>query len=843
MERNTNGAQLPAGSDIKAEVRARVKQVMVLDGGVKLVRDVFKKFGAARLAEIKPGDLPRVLANLDGTTARGLQVTIGNGSANPQGQTRHVANTTELIELLRNHNTPDAWWAPTQFDQAYRTHKNAQSMAAVTLDVDYHDDRGNHVPPPDSARAEVRRVAEKQGATLFHHTPRGARLTFLLRNQCHDVDLWERAARAISARLDNALAGSGYDVDTGASCDRARLFWVPKTTVDGAPRAAEVEVVGDVLTLEPADYPEVERPPRVADPGREDGDADDLDRARWGLLEAKLIHPDKPIPLLDRTGKATKPSSYDWWFKVGCACKPFGDAGLALWIDWSRNSEFFDEDEIESKWDGMSGTDPASLFYLFDEASPAWRDAWHMFQAQGVFDDLGNEAVDFPLDALPPTYRKIVERGAAAQGVEIVAWGVPLIGALAAAVVNSRTLRIKSTHREPGIAWIALLGVSGVGKSPPADTLFKPHRERDLELDSVNKAARASYEYEVSAYKDDVKRLKKGEPRPTPPAPPPPIRCATVGDCTIEALGDRLAGNPRGVALVVDELTGWLGSFGAFKSSKAGGSLDASKWLELHAGRTLKIDRKTGPQQSVVIPNAAASIYGTVQPRVLRRALGQDGFESGLAARLFIAQLPRQAARYTDDEVETELLDAYNDRVKALLDLQPEAGGPIDLTLTDDARDLYVQFQDDSADSQNKSTDDEMFSAIAKARGGAARLALLIALASAAERGSEAARELRLVDGAAMKAGIRLAQWFMLQATAIYASWKTQDATEKTNNLVGRIRSWIRRRGVTDFTERDARQQLKRRNDRTVFGLTDALDTMVANSELRPADGRFEVLS
>lgn len=96
---------------------------------------------------------------------------------------------------------------------------------------------------------------------------------------------------------------------------------------------------------------------------------DDLPRAEWGLLHARLLSPDK---------------GYNDWFRIGAALKAFGDAGLRLWIEASRPSQDFDEQEIRSKWPGIGGSSVNALFGMFDDADPKWRERYREHQSSSA---------------------------------------------------------------------------------------------------------------------------------------------------------------------------------------------------------------------------------------------------------------------------------------------------------------------------------------------------------------------------------------------------------------------------------------------------------------------------
>ncbi|MBK8100639.1 MAG: bifunctional DNA primase/polymerase [Planctomycetes bacterium] len=105
-----------------------------------------------------------------------------------------------------------------------------------------------------------------------------------------------------------------------------------------------------------------------------DWSADDLERAEWGLLQQRLLDPDR---------------GYDEWLRIGAALKALGDAGLRLWIEASRPSKDFDEAEIRRKWPGLTGSSINSLFGMFDDADATWRSR---FQQQRARPDVGSSS-------------------------------------------------------------------------------------------------------------------------------------------------------------------------------------------------------------------------------------------------------------------------------------------------------------------------------------------------------------------------------------------------------------------------------------------------------------------
>src|SRR5262249_17501357 len=59
--------------------------------------------------------------------------------------------------------------------------------------------------------------------------------------------------------------------------------------------------------------------------------------------------------------------NYDLWMEVGFALRGLGEVGLALWKDWSRQSDKYQPGDCEAKWATMSaaGSNGVSLGSLF----------------------------------------------------------------------------------------------------------------------------------------------------------------------------------------------------------------------------------------------------------------------------------------------------------------------------------------------------------------------------------------------------------------------------------------------------------------------------------------------
>jgi len=275
--------------------------------------------------------------------------------------------------------------------------------------------------------------------------------------------------------------------------------------------------------------------------------------------------------------------------------------------------------------------------------------------------------------------------------------------------------------------------------------------------------AMEDYRWELAAHEKAVKRCKRDAADPGRAPAEPVCKRIAVSDTTIEALGEILSGNPRGVILVRDELAGWMSSFTRYK--QRGGS-DMPLWLEAHQAGQWTIDRKHGDPRMICIRRAAVSILGGIQPGVLARALTPESLEAGLGARLLIAMPERVAKKWSEIEVHPENERMYCVLIDQLLALRGSVDDtePLTLRKTPAAHRLWIAWFEEWATAQAMSTG-EVAAALAKIEGGAARLALIHHVVTHIGRGEDDAAE---VAAESMEAGIAMARWFAAEAVRVY---------------------------------------------------------------------------
>jgi hypothetical protein len=417
----------------------------------------------------------------------------------------------------------------------------------------------------------------------------------------------------------------------------------------------------------------------------------------------------------------------------------------------------------------------------------------------------------FPLGALAEPVRGYVDAAAAAVGCDPALVGLPLLSTLAGAIGNTRRILLKRGWSEPAILWTANIVASGEHKSPALDQAKCFPWRRQMQARKRYAAEMQEYERAKERYQGELKEWKDGDQSGEPPrAPEPPVmERALVDDSTVEALAPILIANWRGVLLLRDELAGWLGAFDRYaRSPRRGGGGDAAKYIEMHGGRPVIIDRRTSVPPTLFVPRAALSVGGGIQPGIVKRVITDEHRDNGLLARLLMAWPPRRQRRWTETEVDEKLTAAVQSVYDALWELRPtrDSDGdpePIVVPLTPAAKDEFVSFVN-AHGAEQYHLEGDLAAAWSKLEGYAARLGLVHYLVRCASR--ERTDPEAGIDAESIRAGITLARWFGGEDRRIYASLEETAEDAGKRELI----ELIRRRGGS-ITERALQRANPRR--------------------------------
>lgn len=378
---------------------------------------------------------------------------------------------------------------------------------------------------------------------------------------------------------------------------------------------------------------------------------------------------------------------------------------------------------------------------------------------------------------------------------------LPLLSALAAAIGNTRRLKVKKVWSAPAILWTCVVGESSSVKSPARDLALAPVNAAQTRALKRYDADLAAYETEIEEWESEQRQRRgkrKSDHKPPPkPTEPIPVRYF-ADDITIEALACRLQDQPRGLLVKPDELAAWLESHNAYKGGRGG---DTKRWLSMFDGRELMVDRKLH-KRPISVPHASVSICGGVPPAVLARVLGDEHFDDGLAPR-FLYSFPTPPPKiWTEADVDRDTERAVESIFGALYALQFDFDDegerrPKLLTFTPSGKRAWIDFYN-AHNEAAASLSGHLNSAAGKLEGYVPRLALVLhCVRQAAGELSDDAQ----VDEASVDAAATLVRWFLREFVRVYRVLRESPVDAEHRRLA----EWIAARGG-EITVRQAQQ-------------------------------------
>ena len=194
--------------------------------------------------------------------------------------------------------------------------------------------------------------------------------------------------------------------------------------------------------------------------------------------------------------------------------------------------------------------------------------------------------------------------------------------------------------------WGAVVGRPGVMKTPALSEVLAPLKKLEANALSAFSATRMQFEIDKMVYdatKNQVVASLKKDPAtfvdhlPVPPEEPQPPRFV-VNDATYQKLGEVLSGNPDGLMVFQDELSGLL-----MRLDAEGQESSRAFYLQAWSGQQAYTFDRIG-RGTVSIPRLCFSMLGGLQPSKLREYMrsavyGGKG-DDGLAQRLQMLVFP-----------------------------------------------------------------------------------------------------------------------------------------------------------------------------------------------------------
>jgi hypothetical protein len=384
-----------------------------------------------------------------------------------------------------------------------------------------------------------------------------------------------------------------------------------------------------------------------------------------------------------------------------------------------------------------------------------------------VFQDLAAlpDPEEFPLSALPLTVRQFAREAAASVGCPIDYLGLSTLAAASAAIGDTRRIVIKKDWTEGAAIFGMIVGGPASKKTPAMNLALRPLRERQMALKAEYERQKEEYE---SALRDWEKAKKDGPSELRKPDKPTLVR-TYADDTTVERLADILNENQRGLLIIKDELSGWLGAMNQYK--QGGRGADRQFWLSVHTNQPVAVDRKS-TDEPVIVARPFVSIVGGIQPEVLPD-FGKDRGD-GLIDR-FISVYPKpRVGRWSDDEISDHVREEYARTLGSLYRLRhandDEDPFPSRVPMTDEAKGLFVaEYNRLHEELESPGFPQRLRPAWGKLEAYMARVALILAMTRIAELGNQG--QVRVAENVTredMTGAVKLLAYFKNHVRRVY---------------------------------------------------------------------------
>jgi hypothetical protein len=421
------------------------------------------------------------------------------------------------------------------------------------------------------------------------------------------------------------------------------------------------------------------------------------------------------------------------------------------------------------------------------------------------------EAESFPLNVFPAQVKVFVEAVSYALACPNDFAATAVLALAGSAIGASRAVQIKEGWRERACIYLATVGNPGTAKTHVLEAVAAP-------VYAEQATRYADYRLRMKAWKNSG---RDGEP--------PELTTAFVGDVTTEKLASILEKNPRGVALIRDELSGWVCGMDQYKAQGRG--TDRQFFLSSWSGTSFRYDR-VGREETIIVPHPFVSVVGGIPPALLNRLRGRRDIWDGFIDRiLFSYPNPFPAREERWGSVSDDVKQSWSKVLAHLWAFQMELvseqpSRPQLVRLTSDARHEWVEFTRWLAHEMNREDlADPIKGHLPKFKSYGARLALIIhCIRQACGEVQE-----KDVDGDDMSRAAALVEYFYSHVQKVHAALDTDPNVV----LARKVSTWIGRESVRRFTKREAHYALQG-TFKIVDELEPALAVLVRHGLIRP---------
>jgi len=223
----------------------------------------------------------------------------------------------------------------------------------------------------------------------------------------------------------------------------------------------------------------------------------------------------------------------------------------------------------------------------------------------------------FPLEVFPKVLQDYIQECSSTLNLIPDFMGMGVLSAVASLIGNSYRIQIKQGWTERPLLWLAIVGYSGIRKTPSLSAAISPLQKMDKGL----------YAQFCQAWQDYKQQINDGNTSITKPTP----KQLLVTDATIEALIPILKNNPNGLLYFKDELMAWINDLTRYNRGSA-----EQQWLSIYSSQAIRLNRKN-EEDNYRVDHPFANVLGGLQPDILPNLFENDRGINGFTSRIAFA--------------------------------------------------------------------------------------------------------------------------------------------------------------------------------------------------------------
>lgn len=272
---------------------------------------------------------------------------------------------------------------------------------------------------------------------------------------------------------------------------------------------------------------------------------------------------------------------------------------------------------------------------------------------ESIKEDIKIENIEFPLHIYPKDLQLYILKSHDVLKLNVEIMASTMLWLTSVLMGNSYKVQIKEGWHDSAIIFLALVGQSGLGKTPAVNQISFP-------LKKINEKRIMEYFDEYERYEEHLEMMKKSKNKNVMPIKKPSRKQILAADTTIEALINLHNESKNAIGIDKDELDGWFKDMNKYREGS-----DKQQWLSIWSNNSIIVNRLS--RSDLYIASPFISVIGGIQPEILDAHFTQENISSGFIDRfLFCYPEDLRAIALDDKEMSKDLIEHYSNTIQGM---------------------------------------------------------------------------------------------------------------------------------------------------------------------------------